>query len=360
MGKQNQNPKTKVHSEDETIADILHDLRGNRLAAINLVKMLENDAFNEETHNIEFCQSYTVKLIQKYCKDASVDSLKDHRGKAKGTAEDRAELMLAACGLLRGFEFNSNPIGSRMEAYCNYARDYNTSIKGGWGQNSLGTIYRTQLHFIEIELDADLKKVKNKNNGKLGFLSQVSRELNLPVPRAVAKPTADLPDRPKRWRQILLDISIELKKFVSSNYFSAFLGATIVIAMVKLAFFPTAPHSVPETTNYLSINSVPVEEIISEKSPFTVYPGLTVLLPLDISPDEADGTFLYCSSSDSDILYTEDGNKAWIKALEISDPKVPEAKVTVTVTPQNRASSDVFVEVPVIVDYRTYVSEPFN
>ncbi len=167
MGKQNQ--EAEIHSTDESIETTLHDLHGNKLAAIQLVKKLEGSAFDPETHDLEFCQSYTIRLIQKYCKDASIDNLKDYRGKAKGTAEDRAELMLAACGLLCGFEFDSDSIGPRMDKYCKYARGYNSSIKENWGDGSLGTIYRVQLHFIEMELDTDLKELKAKNGGSLGF-----------------------------------------------------------------------------------------------------------------------------------------------------------------------------------------------
>lgn len=360
MGKQSQKPNPR--SIDESIENMLKDLHKNKLAAINLVSYLEGDAFDAENHDLEFCQSYVIRLIQRYCKDASIDHLKDHRGKAKGTAEDRAELMLAACGFLRGFEFDSATIGPRMDKYCKDAINYNSSIKGDLGDGSLGTIYRAQLHFVEMELDADLEKLKDKNGGKLGFLSQVTEKVELPYPRGGNKAGQQPKDEASGfWRQIT-EMLVGIKEKVDlSKCLVICCWLLIAVSSVKQAFFPTAPSSEPKITVQPSIDSnIPVEGIRCTQPLITVYPGVTTPLPIEVWPENAVGAFLLCDSSDRDVLRGIAGSVVQVRASEQSDPGVTSAKVVVTVEPLNPASSDVSIEVPVEVDYKAIIPEPFT
>lgn len=368
MDKQKQ--KTEILSMDEKIEDILHDLRGNKLAAINLVKKLEGDAFNSEEHDLELCQSYTTRLIQKYCKDASIDNLKDNRGKAKGSAEDRAELMLAACGLLRGFEFDFDSIGDRMDRYCKHARDYNSSIKGNWKDGSLGTIYRAQLHFIEIELNADLTKLKD-NNGKLGFLPQVSHSLDLPSPRNFDEQKSSKAEEPSNnggnGGQLPDTAGGErVAVFMSSRVLTVLLVILCLAAVsdivmrivpfVKNTSFSSSPAYYPlQFAN--DDNTTPVEKIRCTQPLITVYPGVKTSLPIEVTPNEAIGAFLLCDSSDETVLTGIDGVIAYVRASECSEPGVSSAKVSVIVRPLYPKSSDVFIEVPVEVDYTAPIPE---
>lgn len=363
MDKQSQ--KLNPRSINESIEDILKDLRKNKLAAINLIKHLEGDAFDKEKHDLEFCQSYVIRLIQKYCKDASIDHLKDHRGKAKGNVEDRVELMLAACGLLHGFEFDSGTIGSRMDKYCRHARNYNSSIKGDLGDGSLGTIYRTQLHFIEMELDADLEKLKDKNGGKLNLLSQVTGKLELPYPRNGDRTGQQPADKtPGFWRQIteiLVGIKEKLDLLRCWRICVVSLLAISTIALVKMAFSPTASSPEPKTTLQPSIDSsIPVEGIRCTQPLITVYPGITTPLPIEVFPKNAVGAYLLCDSSDQDVLRGIGGTVVQVRASEQSDLGISSTKVVVTVEPLNPASPDVFIEVPIEVDYTAIIPKPLN
>lgn len=132
----------------------------------------------------------------------------------------------------------------------------------------------------------------------------------------------------------------------------AFSTSVSAISEIKLAFFQT------DQQYQRDISSVPVEEIYCEAPSVEIFPGQTLLLPLNILPDEASNTILSCSSSNSGILETMDGDKALVRALKISDPEAQKVKVMVTVTPQNRVNSDVYVEVPVIVDYSKTIQAP--
>lgn len=356
-----QKKKTNMPSKDANLENILKKLRNDIEAADELVEYLESGSFNIDKHDIKFCKAYTIALIQTYCKGKTKLEAENSGGVA-GRAEDKIEFMLVTYGLLEGFEFKSGCLSVRMHDYYAHAHGYNSLIKGVWNGGSIDKMTRDISDDIERELANTLYDLTIQNNGNLGFLDKVPKELNLPTPRGKDMPR-NLP--PSKSPSLIKKLVHPLRGIKSghldlSKCVTTILGFVITALLIKLAFFPTVPYSVPEIVDHPSITSVPVEKIISEKSPFIVYPGLTILLPLDISPDEAAGTFLYCSSSDSNILYTEDGDKPWVKALEISNPNVSTVEVIVTVTPQNRASSDVFVEVPVIVDYRNTVPEPFN
>lgn len=81
-------------------------------------------------------------------------------------------------------------------------------------------------------------------------------------------------------------------------------------------------------------------------------------MPIRVIPSEADGVFLYCTSLNEDILYGHDGTEAKVEVIghyELGDPPV-EARVMVI--PQNRATSNVYIEIPVIINYTRTMQEP--
>lgn len=153
-----------------------------------------------------------------------------------------------------------------------------------------------------------------------------------------------------------------IKKFPRLNTIFLFI-IIILLVIIAAALVKPAPSSrdQPKIDDYPSNKSnVPVEKIAVEHSPLTIYPGVATTLPIVIRPDEAVGTYLYCNSSDSNILYATDGYEPKVEAWDNHDPDTTTATVTVTVTPQNRATSDVYVEVPIIVDYTGTLPMPLN
>lgn len=169
------NQKASVEDDLDTI---LRKLRNHEEEAINLVKYLERDSYNRDIHNLEFCKSYTIKLIQDYCEDSEDNK----KGILK--AEDKCELMLAACGLLSTIKFEGSKQPTRIKQYYDYAKKYNSLLAPGWSDTSVDSNTRKILTGITVELVTKLEEKRNKNGGNLNLISQVPKTLCLPSLRS--------------------------------------------------------------------------------------------------------------------------------------------------------------------------------
>ncbi len=127
-----------------------------------------------------------------------------------------------------------------------------------------------------------------------------------------------------------------------------------------MAFFP-ALSSAPVSYDYVSSdNTTLVEKIRCTQPLITVYPGVVTPLPIEVAPNEAVGAYLLCNSADETILTGIDGVVARVKASEYFEPGTPFAKVSVVVKPLYPESSDVFIEIPIEVDYTSTIPEPLD
>lgn len=161
--------KTKKEVKELTkIAGILTEIRNHEDAVDALVEELEDTAGTDKgTKHREFCQAYVIIIVREFC-----------------STDDDAELMLAAYGLLKGFEFESRGLTKRLTAYWEYSRGYNQLFKN---TNTLKSVPKTVSDNVEriIEyLDKKITARLSDDNKKLGFLDKVPDKLELPTPRS--------------------------------------------------------------------------------------------------------------------------------------------------------------------------------
>lgn len=181
--KQKDNPEIKAESE---LYKILIGLNKHNDKAIWLVSELEK--VPEKSKNLEFCQAYTILLFQKNIED-----------------ENDREFMLAACGLLKGFEFKSREFSKRMQRYQKHAKYYNDFFKGKISAGSIGGMCRKEMLRIAGELEIKLTTKLEKNDGRLGLINDVPKELKFPEPRQIPDIKLDIDD---------IDISTKIKKLI--------------------------------------------------------------------------------------------------------------------------------------------------
>ena len=96
MGRPRKEPKSEVPAKDTKLEGILKDLRNNKTDAVRLVEYLEGNSYKESEHTEEFCEAYAIAIIQTHCKDTTREDVDQAGGGIAGSAEDKAELMLAA------------------------------------------------------------------------------------------------------------------------------------------------------------------------------------------------------------------------------------------------------------------------
>lgn len=175
----------EIPSKDPELEQIFRDLCNDEWQALTLVKHLEGVSYSRSEVNLNICKSYTIALIQTYCKNTTEEEADNGSGKHKriGNAEDKIEFMLAMYGLLKGFEFKKKSLGKRKRKYYDYARGYNKLVSGAWDGASIDTKLRDILNDLAWELTNTLYELKVKNGGKLGLHDQVSQNLSLPAPR---------------------------------------------------------------------------------------------------------------------------------------------------------------------------------
>lgn len=363
VGRPENEVKSEVFAKDTELENILKDLRNNKTDVVRLVKHLEGDSYKEDEHSMEFCTAYAITIIQKYCKNTSKEEVKQAGGGIVGSAEDKSELLLAACGFLRGFTDVRQ--GERCQKYYDYAHGYNQFLRRILhGEGSVTATLRPILKAITWELTNTLYDLKTKNGGELGFLDQVPKELTLPAPRSGGKPGQQPTSEPSSlWEQIKLRTLAAKSSLTVSKCLGALSSVVVAVSLVKIAFFPAPSPSQVEVNDYLFESksaNVLVEELISTQPEVTVYPGVVTPLPIEVLPSEAHDAYLLCASSDNIVLRGIDGTVARVKAMDDFEPSEPRTEVIVTVTPLYSAPSNPSIEVPVVVDYTATIPEPLR
>lgn len=176
-------PSDQVHCDLLKLKTLLMELSDNVQRAVDIVEHLEGNSFRKDDNNLDFCKTYVIKLIQVYCKD--VDQADNDKNAVVGTREDKAELMLAAYGLLQGFTDSDQD--NRMQKYYNYAHEYSSLLKGTRESESITSTCGEILKNITLELTSTLCDLETQNGGKLGLIEQVPETLILPSPRSKSK-----------------------------------------------------------------------------------------------------------------------------------------------------------------------------
>lgn len=230
MGRSKKEVKPEVLAKDIELENILKDLRNTKTDVVRLVKHLEGDSYKESEHTLEFCTAYAITIIQKYCKNTSGEEVERAGGGIVGSAEDKSELLLAACGFLRGFTDVRQ--GERCQKYYDYAHGYNQFLSGILhGEGSITATLRPILKAITWELTNTLYDLKTKNGGELGFLDQVPKELTLPAPRSGGRPGQQPTSKPSSlWEQVKRRVLV----IKSSLTVSKCLGALSSVVVAEL------------------------------------------------------------------------------------------------------------------------------
>lgn len=213
MTEQSQRAKNELKFQND-LKKIFKDLRNDNEKAPELVELLEKESFDAYMHNLEFCQAYTIKLIQTYCRDC-----KDKRGHNR-KKQDTAELMLATYGLLKGFEFEPQKKDDRVTRYCTFVHEnnnYNALIRQ-WSSGSALTRTRDILDDTEADLTDLLNELTCAGEKDLGLINEVKLPLVLPQPY-IFEGSQPLPDDPGADDDKIISLLKPFKKI--KEYFSA-------------------------------------------------------------------------------------------------------------------------------------------
>lgn len=164
--------KVEAVNKDSDFYQCMYGICTDVAQADEVVKLLEDISSGDPMpFSREFCISYVIKLLEKYC---SVDD---------------CELALARYGFLYGFDRKKyKRIEKRTEEYWNYARRYNQHefISGDWTTTGTALTKLRDRHMIIVgNLDKITSQIKSKNDGKLGLIKEVSQELEYPKPREI-------------------------------------------------------------------------------------------------------------------------------------------------------------------------------
>lgn len=165
---------TKVEDVDKNSAfyQYMYGICNDESLADEVVRLLEDISSSAPMpYSREFCISYVIKLLEKYC------------------SADNCELVLARYGFLDGFERKKyKRIGRRTEEYWKYACGYNQHefISSDWTTTGTALTKLRDQHMIIIgNLDEITSKIKSENGGKLGLTESVPKKLEFPKPRKI-------------------------------------------------------------------------------------------------------------------------------------------------------------------------------
>lgn len=164
MSKPKDQKESLAPEKESDLHEILSDLYKISDKKSELVEYLEGVPSGSKSS--DFYKSYTILLLQKFIEN-----------------EDDLEMMLAACGLLRGYKFAPKELDKRMANYRKYAQGHNPWIKTGWVASSYATNYRTKLGEIINRLEKILEAKKIENGGTLGIIEEVPKKLKFPKPK---------------------------------------------------------------------------------------------------------------------------------------------------------------------------------
>lgn len=266
--KQNKDTEPKSNSE---LFEILWDLHNHEDKADELMVYLEKIPENTKPHN--FCKSYTIALFQEYITD-----------------ENDSEMMLAACGLLKGFKFKPQKLDFRMQKYREHAREYNDFFKKEVAPNSFSTGYRNELRRITETLEKKLAKQLQHNGGKLNFIERVPNKLKYPESRYNVHNRKKNKNRRKR-------------KFLGAIKNLA-LFAQIVLALIQIcnSISSTGHQNIDSKSD---IQEERIEKIIvhEDKDKIFLAPNAPSRhLNIELEPDNASYNAIEYTSSNSDAI----------------------------------------------------------
>lgn len=134
----------------------------------SIVDLLEKPEAPKNSQYRIYCKFYTIILFQTYCH-----------------CDDDAEVMLAAAGLLKGFEDISSEFLKCRIAYWKHAHEYNNLLKKGWGESTqikrLGEAREKITEYLVDDIMLDF----SKQNGRLNLTAKykIPSVLELPSPR---------------------------------------------------------------------------------------------------------------------------------------------------------------------------------
>ncbi len=248
---------TKVENvnKDSAFYQCMYGICDDVTQADEVVKLLEGISSSEPMpYPREFCISYVIKLLKKYC------------------SADECELALARYGFLDGFERKKyKRTGERTEEYWKYARRYNQHefISSNWTTTGTALTKLRDRHMIIVgNLDEITSQIKSANADKLGLIEEVPKELNFPKPRDIEEspnnpllPEKGEPIEPtKVFTKILekIKLFIEwLKKFIDpKDTIKILLFSFMAMMLVKIARFlenSQSPQQYVETTSDTAI-----------------------------------------------------------------------------------------------------------
>ncbi len=351
MGRPRKEPKSEVPAKDTKLEGILKDLRNNKTDAVRLVEYLEGNSYKESEHTEEFCEAYAIAIIQTHCKDTTREDVDQAGGGIAGSAEDKAELMLAACGFLQGFTYERQ--GQRNHKYYDYARTYNQLLSGTWhGESSITAKLRPILNDITWELTNTLFDIKTQRvDKKLGFLNQVPKELTLPAPHN-AKPTKEpITPEPTGLRLIRL-----LKQFIIDTKNTLIEGPRPKISLVAILAISAFVGFLLLARIILGSLSkeTPINNIYIVNDQISLLPGEREKLMVAIYPNDANIELLEYVSDNANVAYIVRSDKdRYVVAL---DDWQADAVHQATITVQYEEATDtasVTVQEPTLTSLET-------
>ncbi len=259
--------------------------------ADEVVKLLEGISSDAPMpYSREFCISYVIKLLEKYC------------------SADECELALARYGFLDGFERKKyKQMGKRTEEYWKYARRYNQHefISSDWTTTGTALTKLKDHHMIIVgNLDVETSRIKSENNNKLGLIEEVPKELKFPKPRKIENITSTPEDGdisqtvpenktessqqhiPKKW----------IEQLIAAGAFGAILACGLIF---MLQFLYSAKANV-------NTEEVPiVKEIYVFNNKFDLPVGEKETLDIAPSPPDADRNSIKCISENPELVWIE-------------------------------------------------------
>lgn len=240
--------------------------------ADEVVKLLEGISSDAPMpYSREFCISYVIKLLEKYC------------------SADECELALARYGFLDGFERKKyKRIGKRTEEYWKYARNYNQHefISDDWTTTGTALTELKNQHMIIVgNLDEKTSQIKSENNNKLGLIEEVPKELEFPKPREVEESPDNSSEEPikisaKKWKKIKLPLKW-LKKFIDPKD-----TVKILIFLFMALMLWKIAHSLNDSQKPQQYTEIADGTPIAESEGLTIT-GITIdNAPITLTPDK--------------------------------------------------------------------------
>ncbi len=273
--------KTKeVQEKQSDLNQILWDIHNDIKQVEDLVALLEGIPAKRNEQHKNFCKSYTILLFRKF-----IDN------------EDDREIMLVACGLMKGFEFHEQQLDKRMTDYRQYAQEYNPWIKKTWSASSYSTNYRNKLKHIVGELEKTLLNIMEQNDGRIGINTEVPSKLRLPKPRYTSNTIRSEASKQNKQKA--------LKKLIfNRNICTSGTVITLLACIVSNMFTDIFTNII---NGFFNNGNEPVIKSIQVYNPeITLYPEHpSEHLDIAINPTDADMRKLSYSSTNMDAIIAD-------------------------------------------------------